>query len=247
MAKTTTGGGSDVRVRLPLLRGDRPGSVAEATTDPAVARSTTVQPTSPATSTAGPDAKPEADRAAYYAELANALGMNDVMFWKTESGGELTVDRRGEEQFAPEKLKGLPAVVQQVLRGRIGMMFHAATGVADAGHAFETAALGPLAVALLEPGDGAAEALLATAATSTYILAGRVASRLSDHLSRPGATEQIQAYGKLHAKMTNGMAAALATLARVRAYRRNWDADLQLVRRRSEDGDHVDVHAAATH
>ncbi|MBI5488789.1 MAG: hypothetical protein HY905_15750 [Deltaproteobacteria bacterium] len=222
--------------------GDRAESQAD--TGPQVVEPLAVEPGKLASP---PDAGEAADRAEYFDELGIALGLDDVTRFRTESGGELLIDRRGAEHFDPNKLKDLPAVVQQVVRGRIGMLFHACAGVAEAGHATETAMLSPIAVALLEPGDGAAEALLASTAVASYVLAGRVAARLSRHLSQPSLADTVSAYGRLHTRMTGGLAVTLAALAKIRALRKDWDRELQITCRRSNDGDHVEVQPGTSH
>jgi hypothetical protein len=192
-----------------------------------------------------PDAPMTADEAEYCEQLAAELGLPDVQVFKSETGQHLALDRRGPEHADQRKIDDLPPVVRAIARGRFGAMLGATSG--SSGNTWEATVMNPVILALLETGDGAAETLIASSAVATYTTLGRVLARMNEDLASSPSPQRMAAWESAHAKLRAGLSGDLAALKRIRALRKDWDTELQLVRRRTEDGDHVEVEPRAAH
>jgi len=201
----------------------------------------------PADADARPPAPPTEEEIAYLEELRTDIGLDkDFEVVRFADGMEAAADHRGAEHFSEDKIKHLPRIAKAIARGRIGAM-HAVTHGGRA-NLLEATAMNPLVLALLEPGDGVAELLIASSAVAVHTTGCRVLAQLNHDLGKRPDPLRTEKWEAVHAKLRAGMTSDLTALEKIRALRpRNWDEEIRLVPRRAEDGDHVEIEPRASH
>ena len=168
----------------------------------------------------------------------HALGMRHMRATFDRQGHLVEFqDHRGEEHFRSSHIDRMPGVLRAVARGHAGMLQRSASDLAGCDNSsldenLITAA--PLCMELLRPGDGAGEVMLATTAAASYAMASRAAGLVNAAISS-GLNESrakiAKDLSKTFASLNRGTAVALTALERVRALKRDWSRELQLVQR----------------
>jgi hypothetical protein len=166
--------------------------------------------------------------------------------------GVTVVDRRGGRFVRDDHLKRLSPVIREIARGRIGQLAKVAGAAGgDIRGCVEVAVVSaPVLCDVLEAGDGPGEVLVASAAVASDSLAGRVAEMLGRELARSEMsvnTRRARELGGLLRSLNASTAGGLTALARIRALKRRWDAEIRLLVRASRDEGHDDGRPRAEH
>ncbi|MBI5486461.1 MAG: hypothetical protein HY905_03935 [Deltaproteobacteria bacterium] len=166
------------------------------------------------------------------------LGADRVALVRDPESGEIIdhQDNRTEDHYRSDHIRKMPSVVRALVEGRAGVLnTSAAEADGGIGSLEENLLLGvPLASEMLQEGDGAGEAMIATAAAAAYQMGSRAAGLLNIELSRVpqfGATQRARELGKLHATLMKGAAALEVALERVRALKRtpkSWEKEIDI-------------------
>lgn len=157
---------------------------------------------------------------------------------QTDAEGHLVevADDRGPHYFPRDHVEHMGSVLRAVVRGQAGVLAGSAAEQRGANRLSSVTNLAvgsPLCHELLREGDGAAEVMLASAATASYMMLGRVGESLNVAVTAqrsPFLPNESRDLSRTFANLSKALASGLSALANVRSARRNWDVELQVRR-----------------